>query len=246
MGQTFVHGIRIPVTKVVAGPCVVTQVKNQDKDGYWSVQLGFSERKIKNLSKPLQGHLKGAIGKTKWAPKFLREVRFEKESDFKVGDRVKASDIFKVGDVVSVTGTSKGKGFAGVVKRWHFAGGPKTHGQSDRQRAPGAIGQGTTPGRVLKGKKMAGRMGPERVTIKNIHVITVDSEKNEVSLSGPVPGKIGSFLLLRKISSGSLKDLETETVVQVVEGEEEKGEEKTGKEAGETQTEQTEEVKAEA
>lgn len=227
MGQTFVHGIRIPVTKIVAGPCVVTQVKNLDKDGYWSVQLGFSERKIKNLSKPLQGHLKKSQisnPKSQIFPRYIREVRLDKEPEQNVGDCVKASDIFKVGDVVSVTGTSKGKGFAGVVKRWHFAGGPKTHGQSDRQRAPGAIGQGTTPGRVLKGKKMAGRMGMERVTIKNIHIITVDPEKNEISLSGPVPGKTGSFLLIRKISSGSLKDLETETVVQVVEGEEVKAE----------------------
>lgn len=219
MSQTFVHGIRVPITKVVAGPCVVTQVKTQDKDGYWAIQLGFSKRKIKNITKPLQGHLKGAIGKTKWAPKFLREVRFEKDPNMKVGDTVKASDIFKVGDIVSVTGTSKGKGFAGVVKRWHFAGGPKTHGQSDRQRSPGSIGQGTTPGRVLKGKKMAGRMGFDKVTVKNIHAISVDPEKNEIFLSGPIPGTFGSFLFLRKISSGSLKDLETETVAQVVEKE---------------------------
>jgi len=235
MNQTFVHGNRVPITKVVAGPCVVTQVKNRDKDGYWAVQLGFSERKIKNLSKPLQGHLKGAIGKTKMAPKFLREVRLDKEGDLKVGDTVKAADIFKVGDMVSVTGTSKGKGFAGVVKRWHFAGGPKTHGQSDRQRAPGAIGQGTTPGRVLRGKKMAGRMGMERVTIKNIHVISVDVEKNEIALSGPIPGSFGSDIIITRISAGSLKDLETEVVAQVVEGEEEKEEEKAG----------TEEVKTE-
>ena len=217
MSQTFVHGIRVPVTKVVAGPCVVTQVKNRDRDGYWSVQLGFGERKIKNLSKPLQGHLKGAIKNNK-APYYLREVRLKKEADVKVGDSVKASDIFKVGDVVSVTGISKGKGFAGVVKRWHFAGGPKTHGQSDRQRAPGSIGQGTTPGRVLKGKKMAGRMGMDRVTIKNIHIIFVDDEKNEITLSGPIPGHFGSKLMLTRISAGSLADLESQTVAQVVEG----------------------------
>lgn len=207
MSQTFVQGIRVPVTKVLVGPCVVTQVKNLDKDGYWAVQLGFGERKIKNLSKPLQGHLKKITNSTREAdevlqipnfPKYLREVRLDKETDLKVGDTVKASDIFKVGDVASVTGTSKGKGFAGVVKRWHFAGGPKTHGQSDRQRAPGAIGQGTTPGRVLKGKKMAGRMGMDRVTLKNVQVIVVDSEKNEISLSGPIPGPFGSYLVLTK------------------------------------------------
>lgn len=201
MGQAFVRGIRIPITKVLAGPCVVTQVKNRDKDGYWAVQLGFGQRKIKNLSKPLQGHLKKITNYKLQIPNFsryLREVRLDKEPEQNVGDQIKASDIFKVGDMVSVTGTSKGKGFAGVVKRWHFAGGPKTHGQSDRQRAPGSIGQGTTPGRVLKGKKMAGRMGMDRVTLKSIHVISVDPEKNEISLSGPIPGSFGSFLLLTK------------------------------------------------
>lgn len=194
MSQTFVRGIRVPVTKVLVGPCVVIQVKNRDKDGYWAVQLGFGEKRIKNVSKPLQGHLK----KSQIFPRYIREVRLDKEPEQNVGDQIKVSDIFKVGDVASVTGTSKGKGFAGVVKRWHFAGGPKTHGQSDRQRAPGAIGQGTTPGRVLKGKKMAGRMGMDRVTIKNIHVISVDSEKNEISLSGPIPGPFGSYLVLTK------------------------------------------------
>jgi len=222
MSQTFIHGIRVPITKVVAGPCVVTQVKNRDKDGYWAVQLGFGERKIKNISKPLQGHLKKStnlqIHKSTNFPRYLREVRLDKETDYKVGDSVKVSDIFKVGDVVAISGTSKGKGFAGVVKRWHFAGGPKTHGQSDRQRAPGAIGQGTTPGRVLRGKKMAGRMGMERVTIKNIHVISVDAEKNEIALSGPIPGSFGSYIILTRISAGSLKDLETEAIAQVVEG----------------------------
>jgi large subunit ribosomal protein L3 len=219
MSQAFIKGYRIPVTKVMAGPCVVTQVKKMDKDGYWAVQLGLGEKKIKNISKALQGHLKGAI-KEKKAPRFLVEIRLEKEPEMNVGDIIKASDIFKSGDIIAVTGTSKGKGFAGGVKRWGFAGGPKTHGQSDRQRAPGSIGATTTPGRVLKGKHMAGRMGNERVTIKNLHVVSVDPEKNEILISGPVPGIPGNLLIIKKIASGSLTELEKETVgQQVVEGE---------------------------
>src|SRR3989344_4292860 len=139
LGQTFVEGFRIPITKVTAGPCVVTQIKKMDKDGYWAIQLGFSLRKAKNTSKPLQGHLnKSQKSKVKSQnyPRFLREVRLDKEPDMKVGDEIKVSDIFKVGDVVAVTGISKGKGFAGGVKRYHFKGGPRTHGQSDRERAP--------------------------------------------------------------------------------------------------------------
>jgi len=218
MGQVYVKGMRIPVTKLSVGPSVVTQYKTQIKDGYWAMQLGFSEKKIKNISKPVLGHLKGATKNNK-APRFLREVRVDKEESINVGDQVKVSDIFRVGDIVSVRGLSKGKGFAGVVKRWHFAGGPKTHGQSDRQRAPGSIGQGTTPGRVLKGKRMAGRMGSDMVTLGGLHVISIDAEKGEMLVSGPVPGRSGGLLIIKKTSSGSLEELEQETVVQVVEGE---------------------------
>lgn len=217
MSQTFIEGRRAPVTKVVAGPCVVTQVKKIDKDGYWAVQIGFGEKRIKNVTKPLQGHLKGAIKENK-APRFLREVRLEEEPEFKVGDVIKVSDIFKVGDIIAVVGTSKGKGFAGVVKRWHFAGGPRTHGQSDRERAPGSIGQTTTPGRVFKGKHMAGRMGTERVTLKNLQVVSVSPETNEIGISGPVPGIPGGLLIIRKLSTGKLKGI-TEVQAQVVEGE---------------------------
>ena len=219
MSQTFVEGYRIPVTKILAGPCVVTQVKKTDKDGYWAVQLGFGSRRIKNISKAVQGHLKGAIKDNK-APRFLAEVRLQEEPKLNVGDTVNASDIFKAGDVISVVGTSKGKGFAGGVKRHHFAGGPRTHGQSDRERAPGSIGQGTTPGRVYKGKRMAGRMGGEQVTVKNLHIISVNSEANELLVSGAIPGRTGSLVKINKLSSGSLADLEHETVTQtVVEGE---------------------------
>jgi large subunit ribosomal protein L3 len=218
MGQTYVSGTRVPVTCVSITPSVVTQVKTSEKDGYWSVQLGFGNKRIKSTSKPLQGHLKKTSTK-EFSPKFLREIRLEGKAEANVGDQVNANDIFKVGDKIAVKGVSKGKGFAGVVKRWHFAGGPKTHGQSDRQRAPGSIGQTTTPGRVVKGKHMAGRMGGDGVTVKNLHIISIDPTKNEMFVSGAIPGKFGDLLILTKISEGSLKDLEREVVAKVVEGE---------------------------
>jgi len=223
MSQAFVEGRRIPTTKLMAGPCVVTQVKKLDKDGYWAVQLGFGQKRIKNVTKPLQGHLKSFIKDGK-APRYLREVRLDKEPEFKVGDTLKASDIFNKGDIIAVSGISKGKGFAGVVKRWHFAGGPRTHGQSDRERAPGSIGQTTTPGRVFKGKHMAGRMGGERVTVKNLQVVSVNPETNEIEVSGPVPGIKKGLLILRRISAGKLEGI-IEAQAQVVEGEAPEGEE---------------------
>lgn len=207
MSQTFVEGTRVPVTWMKVGPCIVTQIKKEDTDGYRAVQLGYGEKKIKNVTKPLRGHLKGAVGKSKSAPRFLGEVRLDRESNFKVGDEVRVSDVFKKGDVVAVTGISKGKGFAGVVKRWGFAGGPKTHGQSDRLRAPGSIGQGTSPGRVRKGKKMPGRMGTQKVTLKNLIVVDVDSEEDRLVISGSVPGAYGSFLIIQKLASGKLNEL---------------------------------------
>lgn len=220
--QTFVEGFRIPVTKITAGPCVVTQVKTMDRDGYWAIQIGFSLRRSKNTSKSLQGHFKKStnnqIDKSTNFPRFLKEVRLDKEPDQKVGDELKVSDFFKPGDVVAVTGISKGKGFAGGVKRYHFRGGSRTHGQSDRERAPGSIGGTTTPGRVYKGKKMAGNMGAEQVTVKNLHVVSVNPETNEMEISGAVPGNPGSLVLIHKIKSGSLKELEHEVVAQVVEG----------------------------
>lgn len=235
MSQTFVEDTRVPVTMVKAGPCVVTQVKKQDSDGYWAVQIGFGEKKIKNTTKPLLGHiskawpsgLKGAKKKDKKAPRFLREVKMDAEPDLKVGDEIKVTDVIRPGDTVSVTGTSKGKGFAGVVKRYRFAGGPRTHGQSDRERAPGSIGQGTTPGRVHKGKKMPGRMGGDTVTTKNLTVVSVDADKNEIAISGAVPGSSGGLLTINKIASGKLKDLVKDVAqAQVVEGkpEDEEGE----------------------
>lgn len=220
--QTFIEGFRIPVTKVTAGPCVVTQIKKEEKDGYWAIQLGFGTRRSKVTSKPLQGHLKESQkleGKSQNFPRHLREVRLKKEPEFKVGDIVKVSDIFKPGDVIEVTGISKGKGFASGIKKWGFRGGPRTHGQSDRERAPGSIGQTTTPGRVYRGKKMAGRMGGAQITIKNLHIISVNADTNEVEISGTIPGTPGSLISIHKIKSGSLKELEHEVVAQVTEGE---------------------------
>jgi large subunit ribosomal protein L3 len=235
MGQSFIEDRRVAVTKVAVGPCVVTQVKTPEKDGYWAVQLGFGERKIKNTTKALQGHLKGAIEKDK-APRFLQEVRVSADPGLKVGERVLLTDVFKVGDYVTVVGTSKGKGFQGVVKRWGFAGGPRTHGQSDRERAPGSIGQTTTPGRVYKGKKMAGRMGGDRVTVKNLQVVSLDPEKGEVEISGPVPGGVGSLVMLKRLSSGKLEGIE-EVQAQVVEGEAPAGEGGEGEAAEEAKPE---------
>jgi len=227
MSQTFVKGTRVPVTLVEAGKCIVSQVKDDKKDGYFAVQLAFGEKKLKNTTKPLQGHLKSLV-KGEKAPRYLREIRLDKKPDLKVGDEIDAFEVFKVGDLVSVTGVSKGKGFAGVVKRWRFAGGPKTHGQSDRHRAPGSIGQGTTPGRVYKGKKMAGRMGQDKVTIKNLVVVSVDKEKGLLGLSGPVPGKRGDLLIISKIGSGKLSQLVSEgPSPQVIQAEEEKEEKET-------------------
>ena len=223
--QTFIEGFRIPVTKVAAGPCVVTQIKKMEPDGYWAIQLGFSSKRAKNTSKPLQGHLKTTSKDQKFS-RYIREIRVEKEPESKVGDMIVASDIFKPGDVVAVTGISKGKGFAGVVKKHHFRGGPRTHGQSDRERAPGSIGQTTTPGRVYKGKKMAGRMGGIQSTI-----------------SGQVPVNSGSLISIKKIKSGSLKELEHEVVARVVEGEAPAGEAAA---SGEDQEKSTEVPKVEA
>ncbi|KKR33661.1 MAG: 50S ribosomal protein L3 [Candidatus Gottesmanbacteria bacterium GW2011_GWA2_41_12] len=195
-------GRRIPVTTVIAGPCPVIMVKN---NGSQAVQLGFGTRRVKTVKKPNLGHLKKA-GQDTTPPRFLRDVRIStdlKQIDTdnlpKVGDIIKVGDVLKVGDKVQVTGVSKGKGFQGGVRRYHFKGGPRTHGQSDRERAPGSIGQTTTPGRVYKGKKMAGRMGNDKVTLKNIQVVSVDAEKNIVTLSGLIPGGRDNLVVIQKI-----------------------------------------------
>ena len=201
MTQTFVGDERVSVTVVKVTPNIVTQVKSQDKDGYLAVQIGTGAKKTKNITKPLLGHLKGAVnGKT--APNFLREVKVA-DTDLKSGDKISLTDVLSQGDTVNVTGISKGKGFAGGVKRWGFAGGPKTHGQSDRHRAPGSIGQGTTPGRVYKGKHMAGRMGSDTKTIKNLEVIQVDPQTDEIMLKGAIPGTVGSLIRITRVGETS-------------------------------------------
>lgn len=199
MDQTFVNEARVPVTVVEAGPVVVTQIKTQDKDGYWAVQVGFGNRKTSLTSKQLQGHLKNVIKDNK-APRHIKEIRTSEEPKVKVGDTITVADIFAPGDTVKITGISKGKGFAGGVKRWGFRGGSKTHGQSDRHRAPGSIGQGTDPGRVHKGKKMAGRMGTDTVTINNLKVVNVDVDNNLIFISGPIPGSKGTVITIERTS----------------------------------------------
>jgi len=183
------------VTAIEAGPCFVSQIKTQARDGYNAVQLGFGE--INRLNSPEKGHLKGVGHQLK----YLREFRVNEPSSVKIGQKMDVS-IFQKGDRVDITGASKGKGFAGVVKRHHFAGGPKTHGQSDRHRAPGSIGGTTFPGRVLKGTRMAGHMGNSRVTVRNLKVIEADPGRNLLLIRGAVPGAVNGLLLIMKSSEG--------------------------------------------
>jgi large subunit ribosomal protein L3 len=186
-------GAAIPVTLIEAGPCYVTQIRRPDEDGYAAVQLGFDEVKPKRLSGGQLGHLK----RSNLPPlRFLREFR-EKDPELKEGDQISVNDVFSVGDFVDVVGTSKGKGFAGAVKRYHFRGGPKTHGQSDRQRSPGSHGSTTTPGRVYKGARGPGHMGDDRVTVQNLKVVLVDSERNLLGIRGAVPGARGGLVLIK-------------------------------------------------
>lgn len=175
-------------------PNVVTQLKTAEKDGYGAVQIGTGEKK--SVRKPQLGHLKKAGIEKK--VRFLREVKIEAE-DLQPGQEILLNQVFSIGDAVKVTGVSKGRGFAGGVKRHGFHGGPKTHGQSDRHRAPGSIGSGTTPGRVLKGKKMAGHMGVATVTYKGLEVIGIDKEKNILTIKGGVPGPIGALIRVENI-----------------------------------------------
>jgi large subunit ribosomal protein L3 len=194
MTQLFHDDGEVVVTAIEVGPCFVIQVKTEAKDGYNAVQLGFGE--AKRLNSPQKGHLK-EIGQFK----HLREFSVEDVNSVQVGQKVDV-DMFKPGDLLDVTGISKGKGFAGVVKRHHFAGGPKTHGQSDRHRAPGSIGATTSPGRVLKGTRMAGHMGDRRVTERNLKVLDVDSARHLLLVKGAVPGSKKGLLLIKKAGRG--------------------------------------------
>jgi large subunit ribosomal protein L3 len=186
-------GAALPVTLIEAGPCYVTQIRFPEKEGYAAVQLGFLEIKPKRLTSGELGHLK----KNELPPlRFLREFHI-KNIETTVGDKITV-EVFGVGERVDVMGTSKGKGFAGVVKRYHFAGGPKTHGASDRLRAPGSNSSTTTPGRVYKGSRRAGHMGHERVTAQGLKVVLVDAERNLLGVTGAVPGSKGGLVVVQE------------------------------------------------
>ena len=187
------NGLAIPVTVIEAGPCYVTQVRLPEKDGYSAVQMGFHETKPKRLTGGQLGHLK----RNNLPPlRFIREFRV-KDPEVNEGDEVTVA-VFVVGEKVDVVGTSKGKGFAGAVKRYHFAGGPRTHGASDRERAPGSNGSGTTPGRVYKGSRRPGHMGSEQVTAQGLKVVLVDAERNLIGVTGSVPGARGGVVLVKE------------------------------------------------
>ncbi len=183
------------VTVIETGPCYVTQIKSKDTDGYTAIQVGYGEKNEKHITKPLKGH----FAKAKVSPAvLLKEFRdLESEEPLKPGDTLKL-DAFTAGDTVSVTGVSKGKGFSGVIKRHNFRGGPKTHGQSDRLRAPGSIGSSSYPSRVYKGMRMAGQMGGKTVTVKGLQVLKVDPENNILIIKGAVPGANKGIVLIRK------------------------------------------------
>ena len=178
------------VTVVEAGPCVVVQIKTQENDGYDAIQIGYGARK--HVNDPMRGHFK-RLGQFRW----LREIRVEDTNGYELGQTLGA-DLFAEGDIVDVVGTSKGRGFAGGVKRHHFSGGPKTHGQSDKHRSPGSIGSGTTPGRVRKGLRMAGHMGDERVTVKNLRVFESNAARGLLLIEGSVPGGVNGLVRIAK------------------------------------------------
>ena len=200
------------VSVVEAGPCVVVQVKTQERDGYDAIQLGFGTAKRTNDAQ--KGHMK-QLGRFR----HLREVRVDDANAYQVGQTLGA-DVFEEGDIVDVIGVSKGKGFAGGIKRHHFHGGPKTHGQSDKGRSPGSIGSGTTPGRVRKGLRMAGHMGDEQVTVKNLRVFDTDTARNVLLIEGAVPGGTNTLLRIRKTGRVSYEPKLVRPIAPVVEEEE--------------------------
>ena len=192
MTQMFTpEGKAVPVTVIQAGPCVVVQTKTADTDGYEAIQVSFGQIKEKNVNKPLKGHFAKAGAKVS---RYLREFRVENASEYTLGQEIKA-DIFQVGESVDVTGTSKGKGFAGTIKRHNFKRHRKTHGGKGNTRKPGSIGS-MYPQKVFKGKTMAGHMGHERVTVKNLEVAYVDPETNLIGVKGAVPGPRKGLIIL--------------------------------------------------
>jgi large subunit ribosomal protein L3 len=203
MTQVFEEGgIATGVTIIEAGPCIVTQVKTEKKDGYSAAQIGWVEVQERQISQAERGHLR-----RRRLPlvRVLREVPTDSTDDLQPGKRIDVTMLFTAGDKVDIIGTSKGKGFAGVVKRHHFRGGPRTHGQSDRLRRPGSIGPGSTPGRVFKGTRMAGRMGNDRVTVQNLRVVSIDPERNLILVKGAVPGPTNGPVMVRKAVKAKAK-----------------------------------------
>lgn len=198
LGMTSIFddaGQVIPCTVIETGPCYVTQVKTAERDGYHAVQVGFGRRRETLLPKPLKGHLNRAGVTT---ARVIREFRGNAPVELQPGQEIRVDTVFAKGDVVSVVGTSKGRGFQGVVKRHHFGGGFRTHGQSDRERAPGSIGSSSYPSRVFKGMRMAGRMGGGRVTVRNLQVVGVIADSNLLLVKGSVPGAINGVVEIRK------------------------------------------------
>lgn len=188
------NGTRVPLSAVSVSDNLISQVKTADKDGYNSIQIGFGIKKRTN--KALDGHSKKAgLDKT---PRFLKEIRVDDITGLELGTKIDTNEVFKPGDIVDVSGVSKGKGFAGGVKRWGFHGGPRTHGQSDRERALGSIGQTTTPGRVYKGKKMAGKMGDTTATVRNLEVIEITAD-GVILIKGLIPGPQGAIVVIKKV-----------------------------------------------
>ncbi len=197
LGMTAIFtedGKRIPVTIVKAGPCVVIQVKKVETDGYNAIQLGFEEIPERKLNKPMRGH-QAKAGKGFY--RILKEFRVDNVDEYKPGDEIDLS-IFSLGERIKVTGISKGRGFAGVMKRWDFAGSPDSHGHEKVHRKPGSIGQCADPSRVFKGKKMPGRMGTDQVTVKNVEIVDIWKEENILLLKGQVPGWRNGTIFLRK------------------------------------------------
>jgi large subunit ribosomal protein L3 len=185
------------VTVVEAGPCVVVQIKTAERDGYDAIQVGYGARR--RVNDALRGHM-GRLGTFR----YLREVRVDDPNEYELGQKL-GVELFEAGDVVDVVGQSKGRGFAGGVKRYHFHGGPKTHGQSDRHRAPGSIGSGTTPGRVRKGLHMAGHMGDQQVTVKNLRVFESNADRGVLLIEGSVPGGTNGLVRIRKTGRKAVK-----------------------------------------
>jgi large subunit ribosomal protein L3 len=202
MTQIFAEdGRMVPVTVLRAGPCVVTQIRSAKTDGYEAVQIAFDEQKPSRTTKPMAGHYK----KAKASPrKNLVEVRTDDTASYTVGQEIKA-DLFAPGDRIDVIGVSKGKGFAGVIKRWNFHGLKDSHGTERKHRSAGSVGAGTTPGRVYKGKKLPGHLGHERVTILNLRVVEADPERNLLLVRGAVPGPNGGLVMVRNAVKAAVK-----------------------------------------